>query len=202
MRYWQHWDNLENSKIIDKYWTARESGFRKRVAADIIEKLGAGISILEVGCGSGLIYEEMNKSRIVNEDTYVGGDVSKEMLSIARVRFPKVSFVDLDIFNLPYPDSSQENVICIQVLQHLPEYVTPMEELLRITKNHLYVVTWFVKEEEDNIRFIDVPLEGCEGKGYNNRYSMKKFKRFLSEKGVQNVEISGLGNPCSVTIRK
>jgi ubiquinone/menaquinone biosynthesis C-methylase UbiE len=118
----------------------------------------------------------MLKRRIVTAKSYIGGDVSQKMLEIARERFPKAKFDYLDIFNLPYPDKSQPNVICIHVLQHLPHYAEAVKELIRITSRRLYIASWFNESFEDNIVFGETEWGAS---FYNNCYSLPKFLAFL-----------------------
>ncbi|HUV45502.1 MAG TPA: methyltransferase domain-containing protein [Dehalococcoidia bacterium] len=115
----------------------------------------------------------------VSEKTYTGGDVSQDMLNIARQRFPETNFVYLDILNLPYASKSQPNVICVQVIQHLPHYTEAVKELIRITGKKLYIVSWFDKSLKDNIVFGRT--EWDKTSFYNNIYSLPKFLRFTHE---------------------
>ena len=175
-RYWQNWDKGQIAESVDQYWCNERSeiDWRKLLVADIKVEVGKKTRVLEVGCGSGLIYSEMLKRGVVTPKSYIGGDVSDRMLDIARHRFPKATFTHLDILNLPYPDKSQPNVICIHVLQHLPHYAQAVKELIRVTANELYIVTWFTQKPDDNIVFGETqPAYGASF--YDNSYSLPKF---------------------------
>lgn len=189
MREWENWDKGEIARSVDKYWCgdSLEAEWRKVLVRDIEAEIGRGTSILEVGCGSGLIYHEMLKRRIVTTKSYIGGDVSQKMLEIARGRFPQTSFSHLDIFNLPYSDKSQPNVICISVLQHLPHYAEAVKELIRITGRRLYIATWFNQSFEDNIVFGETAWGAS---FHDNCYSLPKFLAFLY--GNTDANIKGL----------
>jgi ubiquinone/menaquinone biosynthesis C-methylase UbiE len=178
VREWENWDKGEIAQSVDQYWRndSLEAEWRKLLVADIEAEIGRGTPILEVGCGSGVIYREMLKRGIVTAKSYIGGDVSQKMLEIARDRFPETKFTELDIFNLHYPDRSQPNVICIHVLQHLPHYAEAVKELIRIASRRLYIASWFNETSEDNIVFGDT---GWGALFYENRYSLPKFLAFL-----------------------
>jgi ubiquinone/menaquinone biosynthesis C-methylase UbiE len=186
-RNWQNWDKGETAKAIDSYWinSGYEEDWRKRLVSDIKDEFGIRTSILEVGCGSGLIYEEMINHHVVTAKTYVGGDVSHKMLDIASSRYPKAKFIYLDIFKLPFQKKSQPNTICIHVLQHLPNYVQALKELIRITNGKLLISSWFTQESEDNIVFEDIPYGGP---FYNNQYSLTKFLDFIHEQVDTKIE--------------
>ena len=189
MREWENWDKGEIARSVDKYWRgdSLEAEWRKVLVRDIKAEIGRRTSILEVGCGSGLIYHEMLKRRIVTAKSYIGGDVSQKMLEIARGRFPETTFSHLDIFNLPYPDKSQPNVICIHVLQHLPHYAEAVKELIRITGRRLYIATWFNQSFEDSIVFGETAWGAP---FHDNCYSLPKFLAFLY--GSTDANIKGL----------
>jgi SAM-dependent methyltransferase len=151
-RHWQNWDVDDTAQIIDKYWLddPSEKKFRKAIASHLKEVCGYDMPIFEVGCGTGLICHELIEQGVVSQDQYRGGDVSQSMLAIARDRLPGVDLIDVDIFDLGRLER-QENVICIQVLQHLPHYRQALAQLLQFAKRQLYIVTWFSSSGSDEI---------------------------------------------------
>jgi ubiquinone/menaquinone biosynthesis C-methylase UbiE len=187
-RYWQNWDNGEAAKYIDDYWQASEEDWRRKLACDLKREFGVNASIVEVGCGTGLVYKALLDEGVVTEDSYIGGDVSGKMLGIARRRCPPACFKELDVFHLDLPASSQSNVICIHVLQHLPDYELAVRELLRVAKKKLYIVSWFNQEDEDLIQF-SLPSERWDGQQFfNNRYSLRKFVSFIYRNSNEHIE--------------
>jgi ubiquinone/menaquinone biosynthesis C-methylase UbiE len=202
-RNWQNWDKGETAKYIDSYWinSGYEKEWRKRLVSDIKDEFGKRTPLLEVGCGSGLIYEEMIKLHVVTPKTYVGGDVSHKMLDTASNRYPKAKFIYLDIFKLPFPTKSRPNTICIHVLQHLPNYAQALKELIRITSGKLLISSWFTQGPEDSIVFEDIPYGGP---FYNNRYSLPKFLAFIYEQvdtKIEKINITKYREPTySVTV--
>ncbi|MBV6343214.1 class I SAM-dependent methyltransferase, partial [Candidatus Magnetobacterium casense] len=123
----------------------------------MVKVLPDGAGVLDVGCGSGAIYEELLHRGFGSSRPYIGGDVSTRMLEIAHNRFPTTQFLAMDVFNLPFRDHSQPIVLCINVLQHLPGYMIALAELVRVTGRLLYVATWFNSGNEDNIRLVPSP---------------------------------------------
>ncbi len=174
-RYWQNWDRGEAAKRIDAYWLAEEGAYRTSLVADLRACFGKRVPLLEVGCGTGLIYGELRRQGVVTAASYQGGDVSRSMLDIARQRFPAARFGEMDIFSLPFADRSQRNVICIHVLQHLPAYDQALRELLRVTGERLYLASWFIPGQEDELVFSE-PSERWDGQSFhNNAYALAGF---------------------------
>lgn len=204
MRQWQSWDKADTAQLIDRYWASDtlEINFRRLIADDIRQQIGRKVSILEVGCGSGLIYAALLKNGVVTPKLYIGGDISVKMLEIARKRFPKVNFLLLDALALPFPDKSQPNVICVQVLQHLPGYEEAVRELLRVTTHKLYIATLFSLSNEDQITLGDTSWGGP---FYNNHYSLPKFLGYIYQQvgnRIEQTHIRHLIESCySVTLK-
>ena len=186
-RYWENWDRDGVAKKIDDFWLTHESNWYLTLAQHIRHTFGTAVPLLEVGCGSGVVYQSLLKLGVVNKDSYIGADISESMLRIARQRFPGASLLELDIFRLPFVSHSQPNVICVSVLQHLPGYTDAMAELLRITRDRLYVVSWFVDDTNDRISLKPSPQWGQ--RFFENHYSMNKFIRFVKSAAVHRVNV-------------
>jgi ubiquinone/menaquinone biosynthesis C-methylase UbiE len=178
-RYWQNWDKGDAAKKMDEYWQADEGWWREALGADLLQEFGRNTTILEVGSGSGMIYDTLRQRGIVNSTTYTGGDLSDNMLTIARTRFPGVNFLKLDAFRLDLADRSHPNVISIHVLQHLPNYEQALRELIRVSSKRLYVASWFDQTVEDQLE-LSAPSERWDGQRFqNNYYSLPRFLSFL-----------------------
>jgi ubiquinone/menaquinone biosynthesis C-methylase UbiE len=199
-RYWQNWDRGDAARRIDEFWRASEQPWRQALAEDVRAVLEPRVPVLEVGCGSGLIYNALRQHGIVTADSYSGGDISNNMVQIARQRYPTVHFSVLDILNLSLPDRSQRNVINVHVLQHLPHYEAAMRELLRITADTLYVVSWFTRKPEDEITFSEPSAQWDQQSFFNNYYSLPKFLGFVfsaTDRPIRHLRVHQFGRPWS-----
>lgn len=134
------WDKPGLAREIDAYWdSAGECAFRQTVVADLRGRLQPG-NVLEVGCGSGRIYGALADAGLLAERAYCGGDNSLRMLALARRRYPAATFRALDVCDL---HEQADNVLCVQVLQHLADWRPALAGLLEASRKLLYVVAWF-----------------------------------------------------------
>jgi ubiquinone/menaquinone biosynthesis C-methylase UbiE len=184
---YQNWDKGETAKSIDSYWmnSTSERNWRSFLVSNIKAEFGGRPFVLDVGCGSGLIYAEMIKFQVITAKTYVGGDISPKMLEMAHNRFLKLRLINLDIFRLPFREKTQPYTICIHVLQHLPDYAEALKELIRITSKRLLIGSWFTQGPEDNKIFEDTPWGAP---FYNNRYYLPKFLNLIFEHANGRIE--------------
>jgi len=68
---------------------------------------------------------------------YVGLDISTEMFSQTAARLegnPQALFLQGSVEKVPLPDNSVDAVICIGVIEYLPQNVTALAEIHRILK--------------------------------------------------------------------
>ncbi len=148
-RPWEDpWRTVESVAQIEQVWQTSqvEDRWRNWVAAIVAPLIGQGERILEVGCGSGLIYEALYKVLDARLH-YTGVDNSVLMLQKARGAFPKVSFSSGDAFALRFGDRSFGTVLCISLLGHLPDCRPALSELLRVAKNRVVASFWLPTPE-------------------------------------------------------
>lgn len=77
----------------------------------------APTSILDVGCGSGRLFELYSQQGITD---VVGLDISAQALAIAQERYPAVPTIQGKVEDLDFPDKRFSVAICNRVLQHIP----------------------------------------------------------------------------------
>lgn len=91
-------------------------------------------SILDVGCGEGLV---MKKIREKYDDINITGlDISKENLDISKILNPDAKLVLGDIYSLPFENNSFDLVICTEVLEHLKGPNKGLKEIRRVSKSN------------------------------------------------------------------
>jgi SAM-dependent methyltransferase len=145
-RIWDRWDDPGVAEDIDRYWSADPGGYEaiyRAILAKLVQKylLSPVEKVIEVGCGSGLIYGALVPEVIVNS-CYVGVDTSSKMIDIARKRYPMGQFIYSDAYNLNFPNKSFDVALCFEVLGHLPEIQKPVAELFRVAARLVIFTVW------------------------------------------------------------
>jgi len=180
----RNWDVGDNARCIDKFW--RESSFEialhQQVANLIVSTLGRQAEVFEVGCGSGMVYEYL-RGRV----NYRCGDVSESFRILTRERYPELDPMYVDIYQLPFGNVELPNVINIDVLQHLPHYEKPIQELIRVAKKRVIIVTWCKENCEDLT---------TDGVFHNNYYDISSLVKFCKiQPDVEEVNYFALQDP-------
>jgi ubiquinone/menaquinone biosynthesis C-methylase UbiE len=93
--------------------------------------LGPGMSVLEVGCGTGYFTQELARSGA----DVIAIDVSPELLEIAKANCsaPNVRYEIQNAYTLSYPDALFDSVVGSSVLHHL-EIEAALHEIYRVLK--------------------------------------------------------------------
>ncbi|MDH5449070.1 MAG: class I SAM-dependent methyltransferase [Candidatus Bathyarchaeota archaeon] len=140
--------------IYDIRYT-EEQNLKIKIAVESL-KLGEQGSILDLGCGTGLLLpriQEIAKS-------VVGLDVSKEMLKETASRIEQSANVHLilaDADHTPLRNSYFDTIFAITLLQNMPNPSKTLQEAKRITEpNGSIIVTGLKKHftEHSFVRFL------------------------------------------------
>ena len=131
---------------------------------------------LDVGCGTGILYEFLKDSDIVKGiHAHIAIDISLKMLKDFADKFKEktegqvvnnVSLIMADMENLPIRENIFDLMFSITSLQNLPSYQDGITEMIRIAKKDITL----------NISILNKNLE------------KKKFKDFLESK-FQEIKI-------------
>ncbi|MBN2045703.1 MAG: 3-demethylubiquinone-9 3-O-methyltransferase [Anaerolineales bacterium] len=107
--------------------------FSQVIAAHSIKQL-PGISLLDIGCGGGVLAEELSQIGC----RVTGIDLSEKSLQIASQHTAEtktaIRYLAGSAFHLPFPDKSFEIAVCGDVLEHLPDWPVALGEVSRILK--------------------------------------------------------------------
>lgn len=102
----------------------------KVLAQRLAKQLPAGATVLDVGCGSGAISRIMLEQR---PDLRIQG---VEVLIRPGCKIPVEQY---DGKNLPYPDSSFDVCMCIDVLHHTEDAAAALRELTRVSRRFVLI---------------------------------------------------------------
>jgi ubiquinone/menaquinone biosynthesis C-methylase UbiE len=102
-----------------------------------LEEFLPSARIVDVGCGTG--HRVIPIAKYFNVAEYVGVDRSVQSLNLARelarqLKLPRYTFIEGDVFTLPFPDASFDIVISQGVLHHTSEPYRGFRELVRVCR--------------------------------------------------------------------
>jgi len=130
--------------------------------------------ILEIGCGEG------GFTRILHElkpHTPIEAiDVDENGLELNKKIFPQVVFKVMSVYDMTYPDCSQDFVVVIDVLEHLKDYRKALTEIKRVSSKYLL----FACPREPIFRIMNIARmtylkDWGNTPGHVNHWSSKKF---------------------------
>ncbi len=75
-----------------------------------------GDKILDLGCGNGRLIELIKDKKV----SYTGLDISKELINLAKKKYPDHHFRIGNLYNLPFANNSFGKVFAIASIHHIP----------------------------------------------------------------------------------
>lgn len=131
----QDYGNLQkhlNPNPLQRYLLRR---FHRQIAS-LLKATGAE-KILDAGCGEGFVVSYLLQGN--DRLAITGIDCSPQAIKMARQMVPGVLFDVGDLREMPYGDDSFDLVMCLEVLEHLPDPHKGLRELRRVTSAHCLV---------------------------------------------------------------
>jgi SAM-dependent methyltransferase len=101
----------------------------------VVEPLRAS-SLLDAGCGEG---ETLARLGPWLPGKTVAVDLRADAVDFTAARFPGVEVRRASVLDLPFPDDSFDLVVCLEVLEHLPEPAAALAELGRVASEDIVV---------------------------------------------------------------
>lgn len=93
-------------------------------------KWGPQDNLLEIGAGTGLFTKKVYDATGAR---ITGTELSEDLLSQAREKYPEIHWQQADAMNLPFPADSFDGIFGSSILHHL-EMDTSLREMLRVLK--------------------------------------------------------------------
>lgn len=93
--------------------------------------LDRATTVLEVGCGSGVISAEL---AALQTAYVVGLDIQSRLLAIAAARTEPVTYLQGDAHTLPFPAAAFDAVVCHYLLMWLSDPARAVREMVRVTR--------------------------------------------------------------------
>lgn len=111
-------------KELNHWWF---KGRREIITKFLSPYLSNNMEILDAGCGAGGTMEVMTKYGMVT-----GVDTSEEMIDYCQKKGLNANCHS--ILDLPFDDSTFDLVLCLDVIEHLPDEEPAILELMRVLK--------------------------------------------------------------------
>jgi len=153
---------------------AEEQEAMYRMALENLKVVG---TILDVGCGTGLLFTHV----AIKAETVVGVDVSKQLLFQARKRAKKlcgVHLVQADADHLPFKKACFTVVFAFTVLQNMPKPSETLMEIKRTAKHDAFIVIT----------------------GLKKTFSLEAFGELLRQAGLRVVSLKDDDLKCYVAV--
>jgi 2-polyprenyl-3-methyl-5-hydroxy-6-metoxy-1,4-benzoquinol methylase len=138
-----HEKNINDQEYWDKIYTSelRRGKIRKnRKLFNLVFQNVVGSTILDVGCGSGALVDELYRKGLYKA---IGVDISKYAIHFANTHSCTKAcgkFKVMDVSKgIKLKTSSVDTVICLQVLEHLNDPKLVIEEMKRVAKKRIIV---------------------------------------------------------------
>ena len=101
----------------------------------LVQQTGA-TSLLDAGCGEGFVMKYLNQ-----QDAglaIIGGDFESEALVWGRDNVELAApLLNIDLRQLPFANNSFPLVICLEVIEHLPDPAQGLRELARVSSEYV-----------------------------------------------------------------
>jgi SAM-dependent methyltransferase len=137
-----------------------------------IELLEGMTSVLDVGCGTGVMFELIRERR--SDLDYLGIDVTAQFVAAARERFPAdaARFREGSLYDLDRLPGAFDAVLCRHILEHLPDFVPAVARMYARARRKLIIVFYLPPRP---LRFRRKRDERFERGFYTHTYDLGRF---------------------------
>jgi len=150
----------------------------------LIGKAKKNSKILDLGCGNGRLFEILKEKGV----SYIGIDNSKQLINLAKKKYPKAQFFVGSALNLPFKDNSFDSIYSMAVLHLIPSKQSRLlflKEAKRVLKKNgrITLTVWYLWSKK-YFKFILtsslLKLLGKSKLGWKDAYIpwQKKYKRY------------------------
>ncbi len=181
-------DGVVTGNTYDKYGSSNPvvrrlmHGFE--TSLDELFELAAPRSLLDVGCGEGVLVEAWAKR--LGDGRVVGIDLEEESIQAgwAERQAANLEYRVMEAKNLPFAENEFELASAIEVLEHVPDPEHTLAEMARCAERHLLVSV----PREPLWRMLNIargaywPALG-NTPGHLNHWSRRSFVELLSRHG-------------------
>jgi ubiquinone/menaquinone biosynthesis C-methylase UbiE len=144
-------------------------------------KLSGAESVLDAGCGEGIVYRAMRKRGYTGK--WTGFDFSEQAVEFARQASPEADWFHASAYQIPLADCSFDLIFSSQVLEHLPTPERALAEYARVARRNLLLSVplepWF-----RIFTWLSVRLRIGGDPGHVNHWTPAAFRKFVQNAGT------------------
>lgn len=118
-------------------WISRNKYYYENIAGFLKFNIPEGSSIVEIGCGIGNLLYDLNPSR------GVGIDISEEMISEAKVRYPQFEFLVMDSENITLNEKF-DFVIISDTIGYFDDVQKSFEQIRKLCSAETRIIVTYV----------------------------------------------------------
>jgi ubiquinone/menaquinone biosynthesis C-methylase UbiE len=91
--------------------------------------------VLDMGCGPSISIKNILSTKLLQKCNYIGVDISKKMLRIAKYNIPTGSFMCSDISAVKINNNSIDTILSIGSLHHVEDQIATLKKWIKLLKN-------------------------------------------------------------------
>jgi len=149
----------------------------------LFDYISADNSVLDVGAGSGWVYENFLNRGIKLK--YKGVDLTKNFIEGAKLDFPEAEWEVQDAQNLSEASNSWDVVLLYHVLELCPDWKKAVREALRVSKMRVIINFWHGYTDYDVKHVTKQKTRGYDylTEEYSNWIGKDEIRTFMEKEG-------------------
>ena len=123
---------LKFDEFIDKKVVSETIEDSDSMLKEILLFLGAPADqkIIDIGCGKGRFCRKLRDLGF----NIIGVEPSKELIKLTKKKHKDIKFIRASATNLPFRNNTFDSLICVEVLEHIPDTEGAIREMMRVLK--------------------------------------------------------------------
>ena len=152
-----------------------------RTELNYLRKLLPQGKLLEIGCGGGRDAQKLIRKGY----DYLGTDISKGLLEVAKKNNPGATFINKSVYDLDFPKDSFDGFWAAACLLHIPKskIEVALQQIRRVVRNG--GIGMISLKEGKGEKFLKEDRKEGKFERYWSFYSREEFTKVLEDNGYQ-----------------